>query len=165
MKAYSVLHERTTMDKNTLPTQENSEFWIRAENESMKYSESTKRCGKWMIFIHVSEIDDTWIKIRKAIEDEKLGRRAKVATMKENRNAVRKEYKVICVYTYDSDDREDVVRVLKALREIGIRDKMYYKEDEATVSGQYSFNSGGKSVSKYWVDVDEIILRIPKNRR
>lgn len=84
--------------------------------------------------------------------------------MRANRNAVRKEYKVICVYTYDSDDREDVVRVLKTLREIGIRDKMYYKEDEATLSGQYSFNSGGKSVSKYWVDVDEIIPRIPKNR-
>ena len=153
------------MNKNTLPTQENSNFWIRAENESMIYPESTKRCGKWMIFVHVSEIDEAWEKIREALQEGKLGRRAKVATMKENPNAVRNEYKVICVYTYDSDDREDVVRVLKALREIGIHDKMYYKEDEATLSGRYSFNSGGKSVSKYWVDVDEIIPRIPKNRR
>ncbi len=153
------------MDKNKLPTQENHDFWIRAENESMIYPESTERRGKWMIFVHISEIDEIWVKIRKALEEGRLGKHAKTATMRANRNAVRKEYKVICVYTYDSDDREDVVRVLKALREIGIRDKMYYKEDEATLSGQYSFNSGGKSVSKYWVDADEIIPRIPKNRR
>lgn len=53
------------MDKNTLPTQENHDFWIRAENESMIYPESTERRGKWMIFVHVSEIDERRGKARK----------------------------------------------------------------------------------------------------
>jgi hypothetical protein len=71
----------------------------------MTYPMPTERCGKWMLFTHVSEIDETWIKIRKTIEDGKLGIRAKMATMKENRNTIVKDEKAICVYTYDSDDR------------------------------------------------------------
>lgn len=45
---------------------------------------------------------------------------------------------VICVYTYDFRDKADVGRVLKGLREIGIEGKLYYKTDQATISGIYA---------------------------
>lgn len=158
-------NDDTEENKYLLPTQEYRDYWIRAINASLPYPESTERCGKWMIFIPVANIDEVWVKIRQAVAEGKLGRSAKVATMRMNPNAVREGHKVICVYTYDSEDIADVTRILKALRELGIHDKMFYKEDEATLSGQYSFNSSGSSVSKYWVGENETALLVPKSRK
>jgi hypothetical protein len=148
-----------------LPTEVYDEFWIRAERRDKKsYPKPTERCGKWMIYAHTSEVDQVWATVRDAVRRVLLGSSAKVATMKPNRNAVRPDEKVICIYTYDSEDTADVLRILKALREeLGLMHKAFYKEDEATLSGQYSFNTKGP-VSKYWADYGETSLRIPKGR-
>jgi hypothetical protein len=58
------------------------------------------------------------------------------------------ECQVTLVYTYDSDDLDDVRRVREELRLLGVTWKVGYKEDRETVQGHYS--SSGKPVSKYW---------------
>lgn len=55
----------------------------------------------------------------KSTENGELGHRSKVATAKRNPNARSAATKVICVYTYDYEDTEDVKRVRGKLRELG----------------------------------------------
>jgi hypothetical protein len=42
---------------------------------------------------------------------------------------------VICVYSYDSNDEADVIRIREALRKIGISQPLGYKTDEDTAAG------------------------------
>jgi len=148
-----------------LPTQVYDDYWIRVERvDPYNYPQPTERNGKWMIYAHINEVDQVWITISSAVIGGLVGSSAKVATMKPNPNATKPEHKVICIYTYDSEDRDDVVRILTSLREdLGILHKAFYKEDNATRSRIYSFNTKGP-VSKYWADYGEIALRIPKGR-
>jgi hypothetical protein len=148
-----------------LPTEVYDVFWIRAERvDPYNYPQPTERRGKWMIYAHVSEVDQVWITIRDAVVRGLLGSDAKVATMKPNANAVEPDRKVICIYTYDSEDKDDVLRILTSLREdLGIMRKAFYKEDIATYARRYSFNTKGP-VSRYWADYGETSLRIPKGR-
>jgi hypothetical protein len=142
-----------------LPSKTYDRFWLFARRfpGTPVYPEATERCGKWMLFIPIARIDDVWFTIGKAVEDKKLGSSAKVATMKPNPNTVKPDEKVICIYTYDSEDREDVERVLVSLRNLGIRDRAFYKEDAVTIAGEYSRNSG-RPVSKYWAKEGSTIL-------
>jgi hypothetical protein len=52
--------------------------------------------------------------------------------------------RLICVYTSDWHDKDDVRRVLRGLRELGISWGLSYKTDEATLDGRY-----GSGVSIY----------------
>lgn len=148
-----------------LPTEVFDEYWIHAKrSDPYDYPAPTERCGKWMIYAHLNEVDQVWSIIRDAVVAGLLGSSAKVATMKSNSNAVDPDTKVICIYTYDSEDQADVVRILTALREeLLIAHKAFYKEDNATDAGRYSFNTRGP-VSKYWANYGETQLRIPKGR-
>jgi hypothetical protein len=149
----------------TLPTEVDGEYWIWAERvDPYNYPHPKERCGKWMIYAHDSEVDQVWITIRDAVVGGLLGSDAKVATMKPSPNAVKPDHKVICIYTYDSEDKDDVLRILTSLREdLGVQHKAFYKEDNVTRSGDYRFNTRGP-VSKYWANYGEIALRIPKGR-
>ncbi len=119
--------------------------WIRAERYwyAPAYPKPTERCGKWMVYIPIDRVDAVWSIVRDAIVVGELGRAAKVATMAENSRTVYKDKRVLCVYTYDSDDLEDLKRVLVRMRELGINQEAWYKEDRATRAGQYSSNSNG----------------------
>ena len=79
------------------PSQTYDELWIwEHAPESI--------ADKWLVFKPVSEIYEMWEKIRKLVESGELGAtHAKVATMKENRNAGNSKNKVICVYTTKED--------------------------------------------------------------
>ncbi len=104
--------------------------WIYAQRKQGSYPEPTERNGKWLIFLSAQSIDRYWAKIKEAVEQGQLGEQAKVSTRspgsmppevrrkKEERGDTRF---VICVYTYDYQDREDVMRVRQQLRELGIR--------------------------------------------
>ncbi len=83
------------------------------------------------------------------MDEEKLGSRAKVSTAKNPPLAVNSNTKVICVYTYDWKDKNDVMRIRKELREIGIDWKIPYKSDEDTRKGKYQ-KYGNKRISKYY---------------
>jgi hypothetical protein len=96
----------------------------------------------------VAEIDEVWLKIKDATEKGLLGGSAKATTAMTNPNATKSDTKVICVYTYDATDEEDVRRVRRALRELGIVAKIPYKTDNDTRAGKYA-NRGHTRISKY----------------
>jgi Bles03-like protein len=84
--------------------------WVRAERYwyAPAYPKSTERCGKWMVYIPIDRVDAVWSIVRDATVIGELGRAAKVATMAENPRAVYEDKKVIGIFTYDSDDLEDI---------------------------------------------------------
>ena len=118
------------------PSQIRDEYWVSATTRR-KRVRSTERSGKWLIFVPLGELDAAWAKIKKATQDGLLGNCSKAATALPNPNAADPTKRVICVYTYDSDDREDVMRVRKALRDLGFTRPMPYKTDKATLEGRY----------------------------
>lgn len=144
------------------PMDEHKEYWLRAYRRVGMYPESVRR-GKWMLFIPDVAINEAWDIIRTAVEEGKLGDSAKVATAKPNPNARDKNIKLICVYTYDAEDKEDVLRILQALRDLGFSQGLTYKTDEATLAGEYSFNTAGP-VSLYYAPKGAVELSTPKGK-
>ncbi len=124
-------------------------FWIVAGSRAREYPSSTPRSGKWLLFVSRSEVDEIWEKVRRALEEGKLGASAKVSTARPNPNATDPENHVVCVYTYDSDDVGDVMRIREELRGLGFEGKIPYKTDEATIEGKYRVR-GNTRVSKYY---------------
>jgi len=68
---------------------------------------------------------------------------AKAAT-KHNAHSKNSSHKVICVYTYDWKDVQDVKRIREKLRKIGVIRNISYKTDEDTERGIYRANSSEK---------------------
>ena len=101
------------------------------------------RSGKWLIWLSTENIDRYWKRIRVAVEQGLLGNWAKVSTA----GSIREDRPdhVVCVYTYDYEDKEDVMRVRDVLRKIGIKQRIRYKADEDTAMLLY----GSKYTPKY----------------
>lgn len=97
-----------------------------------------------MLFVGSEKVDDAWFKVVDLLAEGSLGTCAKVAP----RSNVRDDLHLICVYTEDHEDVEDVFRVLMALRRSGIEcasDRtLNYKTDEATYAGVYASNSSAQ---------------------
>lgn len=83
--------------------------WVYALREFGEYPAPTPRSGKWLVFRDVEHVDVMWAKVKSATKAGRLGARSKVSTAKPSPLAIDPADKVICVYTYDSDDVEDVV--------------------------------------------------------
>lgn len=130
------------------PTEETEDYFIWAENRKGKYPDSTENCGKWLIFVSPKEINELWQKVKLALKNGKFGDSAKVSTAKPNPNANSKDH-VICVYTYDWTDKEDVMRIRNELRNIGVDWKIPYKSDKYTLQGKYKVK-GDTKISKYY---------------
>ncbi len=131
------------------PSEVTDAYWLHAERKTGTYPADTENCGKWLVFVPVAQIDEVWARIKLAIEEGRLGSSAKVATARPNPNATNPDSKVICVYTYDWTDEEDVRRVRHELRVLGIISKIPYKADAETYAGRYA-NQGHKRISKYY---------------
>ena len=113
--------------------------------------EGKLRSGKWLVFVSRENVDEVWEKIRNATEAGRLGTGSKVSTAKPSRlsSDPAKRTHVICVYTRDWTNRNDVMRVREELRKLGIINKIPYKADEDTLSGKYA-TLGHKRIAKYW---------------
>lgn len=144
------------------PMDEYERFWLRAYRKVGTYPAPIDS-GKWMLFIYENEINNAWQVIRTAVEEGRLGETAKVATARPNPNELKEGLKLICVYTYNSEDKDDVLRILQSLRELGFLHSLTYKTDETTVKGEYSFNTSGP-VSKYYARKGMVELLTPKGR-
>ena len=131
------------------PSEETDTYWLRAERKAGTYPASGDNRGKWLVFVPVPQIDEVWAKVKLATEKGMLGSSAKVATARPNPNAKNPDSRVICVYTYDWTDEEDVRRVRQELRVLGITSKIPYKADEDTYAGRYAIR-GHDRISKYY---------------
>ena len=102
------------------PSQVTDEYWFFAERKQGTYPPHSAHGGQWLIFVPMGRIDNVWSKIKLATEAGTLGEMSKVATAKDNPHATNSSIKVICVYTYDWRDEEDVMRVRQELHQLGI---------------------------------------------
>lgn len=95
-----------------------------------------------MVFVPVRYVDQYWRVVKEAVRDGKLGPAAKVATARPNPNETDPTRRPIVVYTSDWRDEDDVRRVLRGLRSLGISWRLTYKTDEATAAGVYGRHAG-----------------------
>ncbi|KAJ5970732.1 uncharacterized protein N7479_000650 [Penicillium vulpinum] len=104
--------------------------------------------GKWMLFPTVDQVDKSWKTVVKAMEKGELGDAAKVATDDGGGQS-----RLICVYTADFGDVEDVKRVVSKLVDLGLVGKgsrpIYYKTDAFTHLEINSKNEYGLKASMY----------------
>lgn len=124
-------------------------YWAYAQRKVGEYPEHTSRGGKWLIFVSSHNLGKVWTKVKGAVEEGRLGSVAKAAGAMRNSHSQNSKAKVICVYTYDWKDHQDVKRIREELRKIGIVRKISYKTDEDTERGIYNANRSEK-VSKYY---------------
>ncbi|KAK4155664.1 hypothetical protein C8A00DRAFT_31507 [Chaetomidium leptoderma] len=106
--------------------------------------------GKWMLFPRVDDVNEVWRTVCEGVDANRLGTGAKVSTLGQEGDPVR----LICVYTKDFTDVEDVRRVLLALVDMGlVRADMprgiTYKCDAYTYLDIYAKNEYGLKASVY----------------
>ncbi len=130
------------------PSKIRDEYWVHASHPNPP-NRWTDRSGKWLIFVPLKQLEEKWELIAQATEDGQLGIAAKAATSKPNGLAKNKWVKVICVYTYDSSDQADIMRVRDQLRVFGFEKRLSYKTDQVTAGGRYSSTETGP-VSLYF---------------
>ena len=125
------------------PSQETNRFWIYADNPNAShddichcYDPELDYSGKWLLYVRLDELDAAWELIRQSTESGRLGTQSKTSTAKTRGN-----YKVVCVYTRDCREIEDVRRVVNMLRKLGFLERLFYKENAATYAGQYERGS------------------------
>jgi hypothetical protein len=107
---------------------------------------TAKRFGvtssKWMLFPKLDDLPRVWRLVAEATAEGKLGSTSKVGTWSPD-DAI-KGCTLICVYTNDFSDLDDVKRVMRALIDLGIakrESKIYYKCDAYTYLGMKSGNA------------------------
>ena len=125
-----------------------AEFWVYARRKG-KIAKPSERSGKWLVFVDKSKADELWEKVARATTEGRLGPSAKCGTARPNPNAPNPMETVICVYTPNFDDREDVMRVREELRKIGVTKRIPYKLDRTTLEGRYAVR-GDTRISALW---------------
>lgn len=93
---------------------------------------TSHRSGKWCIVRDAASVDALWAKIREAVVSGALPA-AMVSSP-----AVARQFGgtyLICVFTPEWNDRNDVRRVRQLLREMGVVEELGYKRDVETVYG------------------------------
>jgi hypothetical protein len=113
--------------------------------------------GKWLIFVDTSKVDSMWEIIAKAVVNEGLAFEAKVSTLhvKPKKAKFPKEEKipqgqhVICVWSENFTDLEDVFALRDKLRALGFTSPIGYKPDAYSICGVYQGNSLGLSPIKF----------------
>lgn len=104
-----------------------------------------------MLFPSLEQVDETWAKVCHAVDADRLGTTAKVATASDGGYF---SSRLICIYTEDFTDLHDVRRVLREMVKLGLVNKdsprgINYKCDAWTYLGIYSKNEYGLKPSVY----------------
>jgi hypothetical protein len=105
------------------PSQVTDDFWIGAYRQRPDYPHAGD--GKWLLHALRPNIDNLWRIVMLATEEGYLGSYSKVSTVSLPYTAQTGVH-TICIYTYDRNDREDVMSIREALRELGIEQKIHY---------------------------------------
>ena len=91
------------------------------------------------MYVAAEDHDAVWKKVKAATEAGDLGVRSKAATAKPKSERIGggSPTKAVIVYTANYEEQEDVRRVLRGLRLIGITDRLPDKRDSDTLEGRY----------------------------
>lgn len=137
------------------PSKERGVYWIVAKSDISGHKPKTDRSGKWLIFLPPNVIDSAWQLVADAVHKGKLWDRAKASTLgaimtkKRDASINQPDMHVICVYTYNADDKDDVMQIREYLRRLGFVQKLPYKLDADTLAGKYA-EKGDKKISLYY---------------
>ncbi|KAJ5046574.1 uncharacterized protein L3040_003813 [Drepanopeziza brunnea f. sp. 'multigermtubi'] len=104
--------------------------------------------GKWMIFCEPKDVNLFWARVAEDTANANLGIAAKVTPD----NGRDRSDRLICVYTKDFNNEEDISRVLYKLKELEVAGKgkqIFYKCDAYTYLGLTSTNEYGIKASMY----------------
>jgi hypothetical protein len=142
-----IIYNEPNTDDDRKPSTVRKDEWIWAKRKTGSYKEDTKNCGKWLIFLTSAQVDKVWKLVKESVENGKLGNIAKVSTLYKTLGS-RPNRHVICVYTYNWKDENDVRLIRLALKRIGITWKISYKSDTDTELGKYEI-TGYKKIAKY----------------
>ncbi|CAD6543376.1 hypothetical protein LMG28140_03911 [Paraburkholderia metrosideri] len=119
--------------ESEIPSEDFSRSWHIRQSPSFDEFPSGDRTGKWCIFAPNVDVDSAWAKIKSAVDSDNLFC-AKVST---GLRSLRRDGHVICVYTRDWEDRQDIFRVREILRSLGFVEELGYKRDIDTLNGVY----------------------------
>jgi hypothetical protein len=95
---------------------------------------SNELTGKWCVVCDKDTVDEMWAKVCQEIRTYRLF--SALVSSPNNARAHGGTY-VICVFTPDWADEEDVVRARQVLRELGVTQEIGYKRDIETFNGVY----------------------------
>ncbi|ELU16100.1 hypothetical protein CAPTEDRAFT_224745 [Capitella teleta] len=95
--------------------------------------------GKWQLTEKSRNVDDLWSTVAEATHGGQLGSMSKVST-KSSATGSSGQLHIICVYTQDFTEAEDVCRVERELRNLGVKGKLVYKPDIFNELGIYFKN-------------------------
>ena len=86
--------------------------------------------GKWLLYQTSEMLDSLWPRLKDATNANTLGVSMKASTAG---NPGRYAEGLVRIYTRDWRDFDDIRRVLVALRELGVLERLYYKPDAQTL--------------------------------
>jgi hypothetical protein len=132
MTKHSHLVEQLSGDSDK-PSEDLTRSWQMRKSPSCGSIFSGATTGKWCIFMPSSDVDLAWSKIKGAVEGDRI-LFAKVSTAL---RSMGRDGHVICVYTRDWTDKQDLVRVREVLRSLGFVEELGYKRDIDTQNKIY----------------------------
>lgn len=125
--------EELLLSRSEHPSEDFSRSWQMRKSPSCGIIRSGPTTGKWCIFVPSSDVDLAWAKIKYAVEADML-LFAKVSTAL---HSMGRDGHVICVYTQDWTDEQDLMSVREVLRSLGFVKELGYKRDIDTQNRIY----------------------------
>ncbi|WP_157645510.1 putative phosphothreonine lyase domain-containg protein [Burkholderia ubonensis] len=105
-------------------------FWLHSQPEGNPFY-SKQKSGKWCLCFTAEEVDEAWARIDALVAAGKV--RAAIASTLWGSQQRGFDTLVICVFTEDWEDRDEVRRVRQLLLDEGFTTSMGYKRDIDTV--------------------------------
>ena len=119
---------RLLHDATARPSALTAVYWIEAKAGEGLAPAPTAQAGEWRISLRAEAVDAVWERVKALTIAGELGYKSKLSTRPAAGQADPDE-RLLCVRTYDADDADDVERVGRTLREIGLRDLEYLADN------------------------------------
>lgn len=115
---------RRLHDETARPSDIAAVYWIEAKRQAGDYPPPTSNAGEWRIPLTAQTVDKVWEQVKTATAAGKLGYKSKVST-RPAAGQSHPDERLLCVRSYDADDKADVERIKQALLAMGLRDLSY----------------------------------------
>jgi hypothetical protein len=140
----------TSREYSRPPSKTKDTFWIEARPPYSSTIGDPRLVGKWVVYVALRKLDESWEKIRKSTVESRMGFLSKSSTAKKNFSPNVVPNRMVVVYTHDYYDTDDVLRVGRELNDLGfgIDNPMYYESDD-TKYAHRNIVKGDSNLSMY----------------